>query len=487
MKKNIYHLLHSLFFKELSYRGIFYGLLFVIGVRIAFDWTLLDYPLVVDGMQNIVRFALENTYYFLILFLLSSLFIAFLTKERLRSLMSLLLRVYPIIIIPPILDRLFFGHQEGYFYARSYNFALNFFTFSIKGDATLGLTIEVLIGLAFVFAYVYIKTKSVLKAFFSIVVIDFILTVMSTPDLFFGEALGDYHFDYFLPLYYFVPFFILLCLTVYGFNKEKLCAAIDNIRWVRSFVFILAVCAGGVVRFIFTQEVSYLYLFYGSVIAFLVWQVSVMVNDVSDIDIDRQTNKTRPLVSGVITAAEYSFAAEILVFIVLSFGAITNIYLFALALLHCFLAYIYSVPPFRLRKHFGGNVLIGVSVASSYWIGLYASGSQFVFNRDMHFISFLLFCFGTLISLVKDIKDFEGDRKQGVVNIYTLCGREKGKLITTALIFLTFTIPAVAFANFWFVLLSAGASFLYYKFESIQAVYAFGIIVTYYTLMNIVP
>ncbi|MFC1510170.1 UbiA family prenyltransferase [Candidatus Omnitrophota bacterium] len=475
------------FMKELSYRAIFYWLLGLIGVRIFFDWTLLEYPAVVDGLQNIIRFSLENTYYFLILFLLCSALIALFTKEPLRRVMNFWVRLYPLIIIPPFIDRFMFGHVEGYFYARSYHFALNFFTFFIAGDATPGLSLEILIGLAFVFGVVYRKTRSFLKALFCIVLINFILAVMSTPDLFFGEARGDYVFDYFLPLYYFIPFFILFCLAIYTCAKEKIFSAFNNIRWVRSFVFVLSVCLGCIARYVFTGELSVLYCVFGGIVAFLVWQVSVMVNDISDIEIDRQTNKTRPLVSGVITVEEYAFSAEILVFIALSFAAIANEKVFLLACLQCVLAYVYSLKPFRLRKHFGGNVLIGVSVAVAFWMGLFMWGPQFSLNGQMWFLSFLLFCFGTLISLVKDIKDFEGDRAQGITNIFTLCGKQKGKRITTGLIFLTLSMPAVAFANLFFVLLGGIASFLYYKFESIQAVYLFGIIATYYSLLNIIP
>jgi len=88
---------------------------------------------------------------------------------------------------------------------------------------------------------------------------------------------------------------------------------------------------------------------------------------------------------------------------------------------------------------------------------------------------------------VKDIKDFEGDRQNGIVNIYTILGKQKGKVVTTFLIFLTFNIPAVIFMKGIFLLVSSTASFVYYKFENIQAVYICGITAAYLSLVAVIP
>jgi len=209
-----------------------------------------------------------------------------------------------------------------------------------------------------------------------------------------------------------------------------------------------------------------------SIAIFLVWQVSIIINDIYDVSIDKWTNKNRPLVTGVIKVSEYKQTAIIFSFLSLSFAIVVNFKIFILVLIALFFAIIYSRPPVRLRKNLAGNILIGASLLLSFFIGVYSSGKTQLMTAQVILLSFLIFLFGVIATLAKDIKDIQGDRKDDIKNLFTIYSKRKGKIFVTLLIFITFTIPAIVFKLISIFILSLLVCFFYYNYENVKVVYA---------------
>jgi len=308
--------------------------------------------------------------------------------------------------------------------------------------------------------------------------IDLLLVIISTPDLFFGKGNSDYCYDYFLPIYYFLPFLLFLALTLMIYNKKKLTAILKNLRSVRALAFCSGVLLGGLMHYVITGYLYWLNLFLGIFTILLVWKVSVIINDIYDIPIDSLTNKARPLICGALMVNEYRLTAHILSFLAISCAAVINSNILVLTVLALLLAFVYSVPPFRFRKNLKGNFVIGISLAISFLIGIYSAGGELIIltHLVLFFLVFIIIL-GTIISLAKDIKDIEGDKKAKIKNVFTLYGKKRGKAILIVLIFLTLNIPVLALGILTVFLLSLTACYLYYRFESIKAVYIISIVI----------
>ncbi|VAX36802.1 hypothetical protein MNBD_UNCLBAC01-1306 [hydrothermal vent metagenome] len=472
--------------QSFTYTQIFFWIIGVVSLRVGAEWLLLDFPIELDVFQDYVRFYLENIYYFLIIFIVGAVFISKIVGKQLLDVMRFGVRFYPIILLPPLIDRLILGQTTAYKYATIPNLGGNFWTLSfLWGDASVGVSIEILLALCGVLWYVYRNTKSFWKSLGTFLFMDVLLVLISTPDLFFGEGFGDYYYDIFIPFYYCIPFLFLLLGVMALYRNDKMQAMIINLRPIRSLIFVMAVGTGGWVRSLSSNDLYEGYLFFNAFAIFLVWQVSVFINDIFDMDIDRLTNPERPLIKGIVTPDEYKLAGILLSFIAMSLTIVIKPVVFLMIVVSIFLAYSYSAPPLRLRKTLLGNLVIGLSLAISFWAGLFSSDDPYVFHKRHVFLGVLLFIIGTVISLSKDIKDVEGDKQCGIDNLFTSYGKAKGKLITSFCIFAALSIPAVLFVSLAIFILSLIAVFLYYKFETIQGVYLCSLAVILIVILNL--
>jgi len=472
----------------LSYTRIFYLVIGIISVRVICEWLLLDFPIQLNIFQDYARFYLENIYYFLIVFLVGSVLISEITKISLVKVMDFGVKLYPLIVLPPLIDSILFGRVEGYYYGTIDNFLGNILSLTfLTDDASPGIFILILVGLLSVFLYVYRKTKKFWKGVLVFLLMDLLLMIISTPDLFFGGGKGDYCQNYFLPAYYFLPFLIFLSAALAIYNKNKLLLILKNIRPVRLLVFILSVVLGGVFGYSSNNYLNIPNFIWGIFAIFFMWEVSVIINDIHDIEIDKVMNKTRPLITGGISINEYKLLAYLLSFLSLSFAVVISVRALLLIILFLFLAVSYSSPPLRLRKNFLGNFVIGVSLTISFLMGVYSSGmSAIILTNNIVCLAFLIGIFGTIITVAKDIKDIEGDKKAKVKNLFTLYGKKRGKAIVIALIFLTLNIPALVLGIWTIFLLSLIACYFYYRFESIKAVYTVSVIIVFITAFILV-
>jgi 4-hydroxybenzoate polyprenyltransferase len=472
-----------------SFHAVFWSVVGITSVRVFIEWAFFVFPVQLNGFQDYVRFYLENIYYFLILFLVVSVFVAEITRQPLKPVMRFGVKLYPIIWLPPLIDRLFLGRTEGYYYARAEHFFSNLFTFSLgTPDASWGLSLEVILGVVALFLYVFWKTRHLFKALITGVFLEVFLMVFTTPDLFWGRAGADYVFDVFLPVNYFLPFMVLLAATLYYYNQPKLLAICRNLRPMRSLIFVTAVGLGALATYQFGGRMYWFNVVLSGCAVFFVWQLAIVLNDIYDMEIDQVANRQRPLVTEAVTVREYFFLASLLTFFALSFAVVVSRGVFLLMVVCVGLAFLYSVPPARLRNHIGGNLLIALAIWLSFLMGAWAAGGP-GFNFVYLFpVGFLMFLFSTVLTLAKDIKDIDGDRRAGVRNLFTMYGKADAKKIITALIFFVLNIPLLVYFHLSIFVISLIAALVYYRWESIIGVYVSGvtiIVILFYQMEHI--
>jgi len=462
--------------KQYSLFQIMIWVLFWTSLRIVSEKLLLFYPIRMDPFQEHIRILIEYQYYFMILFILLCLLTVALVKKTFIEVANFGAWIFPLVIIPPYIDRFLMGRWEGYIYGSVENLWSNILTLCFaSGEAGLGISLEILLGLICISAYVQVKTRSAWKSCIAWFGSSSIIMILSTPELFVG-SLADFLFLPFLPIYYYIPF-LILCFVMYGFyDIRKLKSVMGNLRLTRASIFLASVFLGyfSAIQLGASLNITRLLLTLGSV--FLCWEVSVVVNDICDIEIDQKTNLNRPLIKNILSKKEYAQVAWFFAYFSLSCTIIMGKTIFMLNILWLLLALMYSIPPIRLRRNICGNFVIGFALLISFIQGIISvGGTSILLDRKNVAFSLLVLLFGIVVPLTKDLKDIEGDTLAHVSNIFTNYGRVKGKKIVTAFLGITLMLPVFFIVQLKIALLVAGcaifASFIFYRRENEKWVY----------------
>ncbi|MHA1893649.1 MAG: UbiA family prenyltransferase [Candidatus Helarchaeota archaeon] len=225
---------------------------------------------------------------------------------------------------------------------------------------------------------------------------------------------------------------------------EKVKSVLKNLRLLRSLHFILMIFFGN----FFSYDFEIFNSIIGMIVIFLAWQFNVIINDIYDVEIDKMTNKERPLIEGVLTVKSYKIIAivflSISVIICCSFlGMLSLIFL----ILYVLSGYFYSAPPLRLRNRIFATVFIGFWSLMAFYIGFFSS-SSFIQYREF-VLSILILSALSLGTVVKDYKDYEGDKLNNINTIFTKYGLETGSKICSIFLLITFLIPLFLIYHFF--------------------------------------
>lgn len=196
------------------------------------------------------------------------------------------------------------------------------------------------------------------------------------------------------------------------------------------------------------------------------WIASVIANDSFDTRIDKQTNPDRPLITGSIDPATYRFLGWMFFLSSLFFAALVSFSASLLLFIYQALAWIYSVPPYRLKR----VPVIATLIASLAGIIVLLIG-YIVISPDSDFstlplplLFFLLIAYAVALPL-KDFKDIPGDRADGVYTFPVLFGEEQSRIIFGSVFFTLFiasvfvlhlpsaAIPALLFGSLSFFIM----------------------------------
>lgn len=177
------------------------------------------------------------------------------------------------------------------------------------------------------------------------------------------------------------------------------------------------------------------------------WSFSIITNNITDVGIDEVSNPSRPLVASKISLSRYYLAAGVLLVVAL-------VCALAVSVVACFIValfignyFMYSMPPLRLKRvPFFSKLAIVINSGALMMAGFSAftvlEPSVIArFAAEVPMLPFstlcLLFCVLLLATNFIDIKDYEGDKKEGINTLPVLLGLPLSKaLIGGAFLFL---------------------------------------------------
>ncbi len=176
------------------------------------------------------------------------------------------------------------------------------------------------------------------------------------------------------------------------------------------------------------------------------WLFSVWENDEADREIDQISNPDRPLLKKELTIEEWRNIKYLFLFLALSFAFLGGLYLLTFTLLFLIIYHFYSAPPLRLKRFFGiSSLLIAGNALIAVWMGFFmAVGTENLRAFPIKYIFGILIIF-FLAEHVKNLKDIEGDKKNGIQTLPVLLGPKKGKLITGIFVFFATLLTPIVF------------------------------------------
>jgi len=145
-----------------------------------------------------------------------------------------------------------------------------------------------------------------------------------------------------------------------------------------------------------------------------------LINDINDLDIDRVSNRERPLVEGLMSKDD----AGCLAFMAMALSLVLAIPVgrdFSYFWFFIWgLSYVYSTPPFRFRRFWPLNNLVIAVIGT----GVFMAGASiarpddfYAALKDKEIIAYVLLAFFFCCHL-KDLKDIDGDQAGGIFNLF---------------------------------------------------------------------
>jgi 4-hydroxybenzoate polyprenyltransferase len=153
---------------------------------------------------------------------------------------------------------------------------------------------------------------------------------------------------------------------------------------------------------------------------------SLATNNLADYEIDKISNKARPLVSQRIKRQDYIRLSWIFLAAALFYASAVNFIVFFIISLFIGNYFLYSMPPLRLKRvPFFSKLFISVNSLALFILGCLSTGS---FRIPERVIVFFLLYFTPAINFI-DIKDYEGDKLNGIKTLPVILGLRKSKFI----------------------------------------------------------
>jgi 4-hydroxybenzoate polyprenyltransferase len=404
---------------------------------------------------------------------------------------------YWIILLPPWIDHFLFGQDTNYSYFSWTSFLEAFF--GLGGESFHpGQGVEVIFVLFALFAYVFWRHRDelgnmrgrlvlILRMGSMAVFTVLFMFILGTPGVYLPVGSVDgipvfpsfdltryYQFHLFLFAYYYAAALLLVLILSYIALKERFT---ENVRALRPFqtIFFASIVTAGVA--FAWQASSYTDLIsnilnkpYWVNIAFVVptvltavlaWQIGVLWNDISDRDTDDPNKKGRVLASGTLDSRSLRDASIVLVIVVLGVSLLLSVQQFILMALILLLSFVYSCPPFRMKRMMLSPLLMGLGTFLAFLFGAmtpysevgimndlsYITGSvvEPEMTADMIMVGTFMFLGLVIGSMVTDVDGYEEDRAAGVSTVYTRIGLKRGTKVVAILLFLASLSPLALF------------------------------------------
>jgi 4-hydroxybenzoate polyprenyltransferase len=268
-----------------------------------------------------------------------------------------------------------------------------------------------------------------------------------------------------------ILFALLVALVgywAYKVSPKKLRALVGNLRTLCIMHFYSMIAIGLALA---TTGPSYkidwiavINIFVLFAVYYFVWMYAVGVNDVFDYKIDCICNAQRPLVKDLLTKEEMEdFSFIFLILAIMGGLALGPITLFLVIAGLC-LSYLYSTPPLRLKRVPVLSLFImAASSLTAVMSGFYLINySKTIFSFPYRYTIATLIFF-TLWGHIKDLKDAEGDKQDGVMTLANIAGEKNGRYIVGFSALVGFLIvPLILGENLLFISAIPAAILSYY-------------------------
>jgi len=173
------------------------------------------------------------------------------------------------------------------------------------------------------------------------------------------------------------------------------------------------------------------------------------LNDIFDFNIDKFNMPYRPLQRKKITIDEAK-KFGILMYAFSLLISLQNFYFLISILAFIFFSIIYSTPPFNLVKRhiFAYIVLAIVTIFIPFMAGMFVGINSINFDEriTLPILTLTILFFG--ISILKDLKDIEGDRKGSKNTIAVLIGEKKSRLLSGIITVIFFSLNIYYWLDF---------------------------------------
>lgn len=491
------------------------GFFGIIAVRMFIEFFVASSAMPVN---EILAEYLHNFFFFLLSFLLIWLVLSLILKENPARLSRLILWASWLIILPPLIDIIRTGGEVYWsFYALNSLSGLwgQFWTIFGRlpsGIVYFGTRITFILAIIFSGVLVLIRSKNWIKSGLAALSTYIILFFMGTfpsfftfgyyffekskkvsavnemdiiqlfgvPAKLFGTEFNNlkYSLAYNLDLIYYLLLLALLVALFFMADKKKVQAVVKNARFPQLIYHAGLLFAGLGMGFLVYPQNFNLNLF--SVLAtmiltagvWLAWIASVIVNDIYDFKIDEISNPDRPLQKKIFNVREYGELGVIVFLLSILGGLVIGLKFTALLFIYQFIAWVYSATPFRLKKFPVLATLISAAASLVvFFIGFtLMSGDQNIQGLSFRIILLLIAAL-TLSLPIKDFKDIEGDKKYDIWTIPVLLGEEKGRMIVSASVFLSFMLSVFLLNEsrlFWWAVFFGGISYLIISSQKIN-------------------
>lgn len=453
---------------------------------------------------------LQNFYFFLLTILLLWLFLSYFLAVRPQQLTYLFTFSVGLILAPSLIDMLQ-NHGQIYwsFYLLSDPKLLFFQYVTIFGHLPSGI---VYFGTRIVFVFVviltagfvWLVTKKIWKAAVGLVVAYSIMFLMGAfPTLFYylyvfvfgpgkiseihsftiagffgapekiwGVVFSSFGFTlaYKLDYIYFLCLLLLAAGLFFRASREKFWAVAKDLRWPQ-IVFHAGLFFIGM-GLALSHYPNNFNLDIFSIFAILVllaavilsWEASVVVNDIYDLEVDRISNPGRPLPSGAFSRSDYAQFGW-LCFLLAVLGGLTIGPIFAvLFVIYQILAWVYSAPPFRLKKFpVVATFMSAVALLMVLFVGYALVADGQTIHTLPGAVIFLLLISYTISLPIKDFKDLAGDRANGIWTWPVLLGEKKARLLVAVGLFVSYILSVFFLGQlrlFWWALFFGTATYL---------------------------
>ena len=359
-------------------------------------------------------------------------------------------------MIGPIIDIFNLGIRNSnmsYFYPNNFKELLvMFFTFGGKYNgfgATIGMQIHIFLILILILIYTLVKTnknfkKSFLVPFLIYIVIFFYGSLAYLLKSFFNFVYNDNAFS----MIFFIILFILLVISFYITKKEFFKIIIKDFRTSRILFYFLILVLGVAIGYKNYDLLRYNipeFLFLKIIISFLsilfAAFFSIISNNFADYNIDKVSNSERPLFKENLSKKDYLIFGLISLFLSLISASLLGYFGFLSIFLLIGSYFIYSMPPIRLKRiPIFSKITISLNSLFLSFLGF----SFFLRNTDIiHLTSFpteyiIFFLLFSLAANFIDIKDYEGDKKEGIKTLPVLLGLENSKKLIALFFILPF-------------------------------------------------